>query len=446
MVALRWSNFEDQVRDIASSVFGKACHTENIAGVAFDGVIDEAEDRKIVVEISVRKDLNKVREGIVRITAAKNALWLKGIYCQGYIVLESDPTQSMLDMAKSAFVKVLSISSFAAILIEYEVYRTDRIRYAFGSAVDPVDGTPDRKQYVPVKYVDKKQNRDYTADQIAELVASGNKIILLGEYGSGKSRCISEVFNILSAQWGLTFRFPFAINLRDAWGARRADDILRRHADAIALDRIKPQIVRAFHRRNSILLLDGFDEIGIQSWTTERDKIIEVRAQAMEGVKELISNSGLGFIVAGREHYFSNRQEMLSALGLDSENVIILHAKEEFTNEELANYFNEVDIDVTFPEWLPRRPLICQTIATLSTDQIEEMFGRGSDETLFWQHFIETLCKRDARIHPALTAKAVYAILIELSRITRLRPSNVGPITQQDLQGAFESALGQRPV
>jgi hypothetical protein len=442
----RWANFEDQVRDIASRIFGKRCRRERIAGVDFDGFIEESSDRVTLVEATTQFNLDKVRGDINRLTAARNVLWQKGKYCRPFLILQRDPTQSMTDLCDESHVKVMSVSSFAALFIEYERYRLERLSYPFGSSVNPSDGRPDQTRYVPVSYINKVSGRDYTVRAIADALISGSDIVLLGEYGSGKSRCIRQVYELLSAEWGATFQFPFAVNLRDSWGLRRGEEILRRHMNALGLDELKAQAVKVFNRGSALLLLDGFDEIGIQAWATDDAKLAQLRASALEGVKELIIESNLGTLVAGREHYFSSRDEMISALGLREKETIVLYAKEEFTADELRLYFQEANIDVTFPEWLPRRPLICQTIASLAVAEIDAMFGRSADEALFWDHFILTLCERDAKIHPAFTAEAIFGILLELSRLTRTRAANVGPVSQKDLQDAFEAVVGQRPV
>jgi hypothetical protein len=64
----------------------------------------------------------------------------------------------------------------------------------------------------------------------------------------------------------------------------------------------------------------------------------------------------------------------------------------------------------------------------------------------FWNHFIKVVCQRDARINTFFDAETIYSVFVALSRITRRRSTNVGPISQRDLQDAFESAVGQLPV
>src|SRR5690606_26771215 len=104
------------------------------------------------------------------------------------------------------------------------------------------------------------------------------------------------------------------------------------------------------------------------------------------------------------------------------------------------------NIEVDIPEWLPKRPLICQTISDLADDQFEKMFGERGNEVEFWNYFIEVLCKRDARTHVSFDEKTIYDIFVHLARLTRTKSSNVGPISLVELQAAFEASTGSAPV
>ena len=99
-------------------------------------------------------------------------------------------------------------------------------------------------------------------------------------------------------------------------------------------------VVRALNRNSLVLLLDGFDELGSQSWSTDETRLRQLRARALAGVRDLITKTKPGCLIAGREHYFSSNEEMMTSLGLSNANTIILQAKDEFTNDELKSYFD----------------------------------------------------------------------------------------------------------
>jgi hypothetical protein len=78
--------------------------------------------------------------------------------------------------------------------------------------------------------------KELSIADLAEMLLSGRNVILLGEYGTGKSRCVRELFNTLAESWDLTFQFPFAVNLRECWGLDRGDEIVRRGTYVLGLD------------------------------------------------------------------------------------------------------------------------------------------------------------------------------------------------------------------
>jgi len=204
--------------------------------------------------------------------------------------------------------------------------------------------------------------------------------------------------------------------------------------------------VRASAKGAFAVLLDGFDEIGSQAWSTDANRLKAIRAKSLAGVKELIRDNVGGVMVTGREHYFPNSEEMFGALGLDPKTTLVLRSKPEFSDTELLEYFRQRNIDVDVPDWLPRRPLICQTISDLAADQFEAMFGEDGNEISFWEHFIHVLCERDARIHITFDAETIYRLFVQLARATRTKPANVGPISLAELQDAFEAVTGSSPV
>lgn len=338
------------------------------------------------------------------------------------------------------------MSQFAAVFFEFPRYKDARLTASFGSSIDPITGKSDTVEYVPVTYERVGGGRDVSIAEIAQLLLSGLNVVLLGEYGSGKSRCIREIFSYLASNWDLTFQFPYAINLRECWGLDRSDEMIRRGAYTLGLDDLAGSTVRAFNRDSLVLLLDGFDELGSQSWSTDESRLRQLRARALAGVKDLVTKSGCGCLIAGREHYFSSNEEMLSALGLTDGSTTILRAKDQFTDDELEKYFDVAGLAIDLPSWLPKKPLICQTIALLSDEELGEMFSINSEGVEFWNHFIRVVCQRDARINAFFDANTIYQVFVALSRITRTRPANIGPVSQRDLQDAFEAVVGQLPV
>ncbi len=351
-----------------------------------------------------------------------------------------------METGKSLKVKVFDVDSFSRIFFDFLSYRVARERTPFGSSVNPFDGTIDKNAYIYVKYVADDDGKEYDTDDIARLIKLGRRIILLGEYGSGKSRCLRETFFRLGEDAAESFCYPIAIDLREAWGLKRGNELIRRHLEDLALDRLQPSALTALTAGSVALLIDGFDEIGSQSWSNDGQKLRAIRAQALQGVKDLIHKSTAGVLLTGRDHYFPGTEEMFSSLGLDQKKTLVLRCKNEFSDSELAQFFQARGLNVSLPPWLPKRPLICQTISNLSGDQLDEMFGLGGGETEFWHHLMEVICEREALINKTFDAANIKNVLMHLARLTRTKSANVGPISLSESQRAFEAVVGQMPI
>ncbi|MCE8472308.1 AAA family ATPase, partial [Rhodovulum sulfidophilum] len=174
--------------------------------------------------------------------------------------------------------------------------------------------------------------RTYSVDEISQLLTNGKRIILLGEFGTGKSRCAKEVFEKISRN---DILFPtLAINLREHWGHQSFDLIVRSHLSSLGLSGLEDSAVRLVRSGALGFILDGIDEIGSQSWSGEPERLKEIRRRSLQGVRDIVSKlGGKGVLLCGRAHYFSNDEEMLSCLGL-KEDTILLSCPEEFTEDQ----------------------------------------------------------------------------------------------------------------
>lgn len=445
-----WSKFEDKVRNVASYIWGGKCEPQSIGGVDVDAVLILGQDAQIFIEITEERSLQKVREDVIKLITARNAYLAEHHSMpRCYCVVDADSiTTGMLEAGKSQNIQVMSFNEFSNIFFNFDNYRTSREVAAFSSAVNPVTGEKDQQSYVPVTYLVDGSSRETKIGDIAGLVRDGHKVVLLGEYGTGKSRCFKEVFKLLSESARNSQLYPIAIDLRDGWGLKRASELIQRHVSELGLDSsLEKSAIRALNAHRTLFLLDGFDELGSQSWSNDNEKLRAIRASSLQGVRDLIQRNGSGgILVSGREHYFNSNFEMLAALGLSGDKTIILRSKTEFSQAEMEEFFRVASIEVALPEWLPRRPLICRTIADLSEEDLDEIFGVGRNELQFWDHFIDILCSRDARISQSFDSSTIKRVLQRLARQTRSKSANVGPISLAEVQRAFEAIVGQMPV
>ncbi len=443
-----WRSFEGKVRSVASHIWNGNCSPQNIGGVDLDGVLLLGPDAQIFIEITEERKLNKVREDINKLLTARNA-YLQEFqsFPRCYCVIDGTVTSGMLDAAKPHKINVLSYDDFSKIFFDFDKYRFARETVAFGSALNPLTGAKDDREYIDVTYIVDESGKEIGASEIVKMLRDGKHVILMGEYGTGKSRCFRQLFKELSASVNQNNLYQIAIDLRDSCGLKKSRELITRHFDNLGLDEnLSKAAIRCFNAGRAIFLLDGFDELGSQSWSNDNDKLKTIRAKSLEGVKDLITKEASGVIVSGREHYFNSNEEMLSALGMDKSRTVIVRCKDEFSEAEIAEYFENNDLDVVLPKWLPRRPLICQTIADMSDDDLDQIFRFGDEELRFWDYFVDIVCRRDATIHASFDSNTIKRILVFLARVTRARAANVGPITLSDVQAAFESVVGQLPV
>lgn len=436
---MHWRNLEEAVRKIASYKFGRPAQKDNIAGVDVDCLVKAEEDRYIVIEISKDRSLQKWREDLAKFTTIRNALTIKGIYVKCYFITEAEPTQGVVDGGRGVFVEVLSFESFEKAFFDYPAYAHLRLKKPFGSAVEPVSGNPDTIPFVPVEYRVRGRQQLISIGSVVERLKKGLNVVVLGAFGTGKSRLVSELFRKLSDDRDLG-RYPLAINMRELWGVSRAAEIIRRHFDDLGLEKSAEPVIRMYSDGVLLLMLDGFDELGSQVWSTDPTNLYKIRYESLGAIRDLISKVTTGILVTGREHYFNTDDEMLSALGL-SEDTLIIECPDEFSENAVKTYLGQLNVQTSYPKWLPRRPLICQIIANFDKEALSSLFDANSGGYTFWLNLISLISEREARINTALDKDTIKKVLLRLARYARTKPYRVGPFTPEDLNAAFKDVV-----
>jgi hypothetical protein len=443
---MTWQQFERVIRQVASFKWEGDGRPREINGVRSDCVIEVRPDYWIVIEITQEESLDKLRTDLAKFASIRPYLFSQSIYSECYFVCESEPPSSLRPTGEGMNVKVLSFQEFENLYFDFPRYKYARLQHKFGSAVDPVSGEKDNKQYVPVKYIGISSNEDYTIEDIADLVRNKVPVVLLGDYGTGKSRCIKELFTELSKPRNSQLLYPIAIDLRDNWGTRRSHELIQRHFDGLGLSDLAKNVIKTEAIGATCFLLDGFDEIGAQTWSDDPAKLKAIRAESLAGVKDLIRKTKAGCVITGREHYFNSEEEMYSCLGLDPKKAVIIRCSDEFTDEEIQSYLAEVAQGLELPSWLPKRPLICHIVAEMGRDELAFLVQNDSGELTFWRSMISALCAREARINPLLDAEIIRKVLRRVARVTRIKALNVGPISIAEINSCFEAVTGRPAV
>ncbi len=439
-----WRKLESRVRTVAQYIWNASAQSETINGVRMDSVLKLEPDRWIILEITTSNTLDKLRTDLSKFQSVRPALLADGIHATCYFVTEQEPSESIKTTANGHRIIALSVEQLEKQFIDYASYRYLRTEKPFGSAVDPFSGKKDNLPYVPVDYTEANSHKKFTVKQLANALTHGRRFILLGNYGTGKSRCIQETYMRLCESTTPYRHFPLAIDLREHWGLRRGPEIIRRHFEDMGLSDTADAALKILDKGSVILLLDGFDEIASQVWSDDPVKLAEIRRQSLAGVADLVDMASGGVLIVGREHYFNSNDEMYSCLGLSTSNSVVLQSAEEFSNEQMETYLRAVDSTIPIPDWLPRRPLISKMLTSFDDVDLSKLL-EDHGEIDFWHRLLDAICMREARIHPSLDPLTIRNVLLELAHLSRTKTNNVGPLSLKEINDTFEVVVRRPP-
>lgn len=442
-----WKNLEEYVRSIASLKYGAPCKAEHINGVDFDSVIRISDDEIIIIEVTTERTLQKVRDDLNKIMPTKMKLAIEGSICRAFIVLEDEPTLSMIEAGRSSHIKVCSAAEFSKDFFDFASYDSLRQRSPFGSAVDSKTGVNDPREFIPVRYSDNDSSKKYTLENIAASLQRGNNIVLTGDYGTGKSRCVREVYEILRTRTRESGAYPIAINLRDHWSSSSALEIIAGHLGIVGIGSSIDNVIRLLNSGNLILLLDGFDEIGTQVHDARVEDRKSLRRRAVQGVRDLIVRGKRGILITGRSHFFDSSEEMLESLGFSGDShADCIEAPEEFSIDEGNKYLEAIGIDSVVPEWLPRKPLVFQLLVELDPEDVSTILNRQHGEYEFWGTFINAVCRRESSgVGGSIAPQTIHTILHRLAALTRYSSTANGRLSPSDIDTAYQAVVGSVP-
>lgn len=442
-----WASLENYVRALSQIIWSKPFTPQRIDGVNFDAYAEISDEEIVVIEVTEEFNLEKVRGDVTKIAAFKMRNAANSILVRAYIILNKQPTPGMLEIGKSHKIKVISINEFSAKAFDFSSYVLERNKKTFGSSIDPITGETDNNIYIPVSYLTHAEEKRSSIDDICTSLSKKNKIVLLGDYGTGKSRCAREVFQILTNKFLENSAFPLAINLQDHWGAQTGIEIISGHFQRLGLSHSIDRVMQLLNAGFITLLLDGFDEVGTQTFGNSEDKRASIRNKALKGVRDLINISKGGTLVTGRPHYFNDNSELLTALGLNLRNndTQLILCADEFNQEQACAYLTALNIKIAPPKWLPKKPLIFQIIGSMDTTDAEKVLSTETGEVSFWGQFIDAVCERESKAHPSIEASTVRSVLANLARFTRISDRELGRLTPKLVQQSYEISTGHSP-
>jgi hypothetical protein len=367
----------------------------------------------------------------------------------GWFVTREEPTAdqrtAVTTIARKANrqIHAISIAQMYKRICNSEMYIQGRDKAPFGStAFTPeVSGKPVR---VPVQLVGLSGGVSSTED-VARAVADGRRTLIVGDYGTGKSHALRDIYLFLRKEHfrhGHLNRFPVHINLRDCVGLRTPAEILRRHAEEIGFGHANG-LISAWRAGLCVLLLDGFDEVLPSRWLGSVSDLKRIRWEALAPIRRLVDETpaSAGVVVAGRSHYFSGQLEMTEALGLKPLEILSML---DFDEVQLADFLRQSGATWTLPDWVPTRPLLLGYLVTLGKDSsgaIASSVSRADG----WRAFLDAICAREAKMFSAVRPEIISQILSRVATIARGGASAIGPISTDQLRAAFVSVNGFQP-
>lgn len=446
--------FENTVRRLARSLWPSAEHegAQVIDGRESDGVFT-TEDVIHLVECTVSRKKEKAEHDIRKLITLWKKMRSPSKPVKCWFITRDEPTGDQRTIGKELAkknpgftIEILSLDQFRAKLIDIARYIDCRKNYRFGSMQE--NPTHRDFSYVPFDII-SSNNKLHQLDDITERLIQGMRIVILGDYGAGKSTTMRELFLRLSTPRfrDTSHQFPVLLNLRDHYGQTDATEALDRHAKKIGFES-GTSLVRAWRAGYALIMLDGFDEIAIPGWQGQPDKLKKLRRDSMQLVRDFVKDtpSDRGIIISGRRNYFDGNHEMCDALGLStSHNESIFLSIQDFTEEQVKQYLEKNGRGQAVPSWLPTRPLLLSYLITKKL--IDSVLDTGIDLTPAegWDALLTRICDREALLEVGIDGTMVRHLIERLASKARTKSDGLGPISADEILRTFQDVCHYVP-
>lgn len=441
--------FEDEVRRIARSLWPSAS-----SGGALmeddrerDGVF-ETEEVVHLIECTTSSRKDKAMYDVKKLTSQIIKRKSGSKLVKGYFITHNEPTadqRSEVARSKENIVAE-SFDTFRRRLIDARSYLSARENYAFGSVRNPDnDGLDDRSSYVEMDLAASDETTR-SVSGVALGLLTGDRFVILGDYGAGKSTTMRELFTKLKDKFvkNQAARFPILLNLRDHHGQTNPAEALERHARNIGYS-TPSHLVRAWRAGYAVLLLDGFDEMAVTGWLGQASKLKQLRRNSMELVRRFIKDSavGTGIAITGREHFFDSKRERQEAMATQfTFNELSLN---DFTEEQVRAYLKKKKWDYGIPNWLPSRPLLLGYLAAKGLLQQTIEVDSEITPAAGWDMLLNLVCEREANIEVGLDGATIRELVERLATVARRGTNGLGPLQPDDIVDTFRAVCGYAP-
>lgn len=456
--------FEADVRSIAEAIWGLepgGCQPEHYEGSPnireLDGIIRHRDATHLIMA-TISTKLEKAKDDCKKLdVAARLEQRPDGLPVTKWLITKRQLDAEHVKYARKTGIICTTLDQFRRRFFDGLEYSTKRRSASFGSARNLRDGSitiPD-DEYVELpmtlEEICSSGGRPPMSVGLKDLeqrLVSGEIVVMLAPFGSGKSLTVRELFFSLAKEYRASRlpRVPVPVNLREHWGAEYADEVLERHARSIGFAP-RENLTVAWRAGLAILILDGFDEVATQVVAAPEKKSFmrEARYKALASARDLISKSptDIGILIVGRDHYFDNINELTHALGLTGRNIDVVRL-EEFNEEQAETFLRKNNAPTKLPDWLPRKPLILGYLA--HRHLLEEILAIDSSQGFgyAWDQFLRLICEREStHERGVMDADTLRRMLERLASLVRATASGVGPITGRELAEAYATETGQ---
>lgn len=227
----------------------------------------------------------------------------------------------MLNLPKQDAQRKSFFSCLFSRLFDARHHLTVRGDHSFGSVRDPADETNHsvpQSNYVPLALSDAGTGNSIKAADLANKLSSGGQYVIYGDYGSGKSMTLRDVYFRARDRCisGEQSHCPVYLNLREHIAQTQPDEALYRHAEKIGY-RDSHSLIAAWRAGFVTVFLDGFNELIPPQFASSISNLRQARRFTVEIVRRFIEQTpkNAPIIIAGRESYFDSRDEAKIALG-----------------------------------------------------------------------------------------------------------------------------------
>ena len=444
--------FEDEVRRVARALWPSAQYqgATILRGRERDGMFVTPESIHLVeatVSRKKQKAVDDCRKLSKTVRELRRADPTRSV--QGWFVTKEEPTAEQRIGANRFSPDIIAVSfdQFRSKLVDAAQYLELRRNAAFGSCRD-LDGQgprPSDESLVDIEILKQGTTQKLSIRKISKQLHQGQRFLLVGEYGSGKSTSLYRMHRELSSRFYKKRyeQFPLFISLRDHQGQTSPAEALIRHADSIGFP-IAGQLVRAWRAGYVTLILDGFDEIAPAGWNAFGRRLADARRSATELVRAFVRDTPneSGIILSGRPNYFDSDAEMTTALGI-SDHFTRLEL-EELSDSELHAFLEIRGLETSIPDWIPTKPLL---VAYLASRHVLGDAARLGDVSPAegWDKLLTLICEREEEVETGIDSLAIRSIVERLATKARGSQDGVGPLAPETILKTFEEICGYLP-